>query len=813
MKKWLIILLFAPLCLIKGQTIVINEVMTSNSLGIKDEDQETNDWIEIYNNSNSEINLSGFAISDNKSEPGKWKFPKVILGPQKYLGIFASGKNRFAPLLHTNFKLNSSGEFLLLSSPAGQIIDSVTIPEMKSDISYGRKPDGRGAWFFFTSATPGKSNTAQGYGSFTASPVFALKGGIYAGSCTVSISCPTPGADIYYTTDGSEPSTVKTKYTGAFNLSKTTTVRAGAFLNDAIPGRTVSESYIVNAPVYNLPVITLATEPAYLWSDSAGIYVMGKNASPESPYFGANFWQPWERPFNMQFIDTDGRQKYNADCGLEIFGTYSRANAQKSFDLHAREEYGTKDFNYNFFPGEPKNSYAALVMRNGGNDFYGTLLRDRLTGILMKGLGVGVQPTRFVHSYLNGEYWGIYCLREKLNEHFIASEYNVNPDSIDLLENENAVIGSSQDYKTMTRFLTVNSPSIEPVYEIMQDWIDIDNFRNYQIAEIFINNTDWPGNNVKCWREQKTDAKWHWIMFDTDFGYGFNLASNNPDDVKFNTLDFATAANGPNWPNPPWSTFLLRKMLENKEFKNDFIVSFIHLLNTRFSPDTLLYKFNLLKGELQKDISLHTNKWKYTISNWEYNCSVIKSFLEKRESYMRYYVLKKFGLSDTPSITLNATAGGRIAVHDYIVGRFPFTGDYPSKVNIRFKAIPDPGYYFAGWKGDINNDSTEIHVYHTGTLNLQAVFSPIENQAAENIVINEINYKSSGSFDAGDWVELYNNGRDTVNLGGWQFKDSDDSHIFNIPALSLKPGEYLVLLNDSSLFRARFPEVKNTAGN
>jgi len=750
------------------------------------------------NSSSSDLTLIPFFTLGLKSAPENPRgISNLISLPTSYL--------------HTNFKLDSGGESLSLTDASGGKVDEIVFGYMPTGISFGRKPDGGANWLYFQTPTPNTSNNTNGTSQVAEPPQFSKPAGFYSGALSVSLATTLPGGTITYTTDGSEPVTTSSKYVGALTISKTTTLRAKVFAADVLPSQTATRTYFVNH-VSALPVVSLATDPKHFWDNDSGIYVMGSNPGGY-PYFGANFWQDWERPIHVEFFEPNDTQMVSVDAGVKIMGNYSRANDQKSLAFFLRGKYGFSKMNYQFFSGKQVDKFENIVLRNGGNDFNYTLIRDRYLSCLLHNLDIGIQETRFCVAYLNNEYWGIYTLREKINEEFLKNTYGADPLNVDLLElRMEADYYANEHFSTLYNFIAQKDLSVKANYDFVNSQMEMENYKNYQIAEIYINNTDWPGNNIKIWRERTENGKWKWLTYDVDFGVGFAEYLNPQQDYKFNTLDFATATNGPAWPNPPWSTLMFRKLLANADFKNDFIQSFAHLLNTTFSVDSTTFLLNKIQAEITPEITRHTAKWKNTIYNtWETNISRIRTFITNRETYMRLYLITKFQLGSLANLTLavNDTLGGSLLLQSYPIKTAFFKGRYFKTAPIKLSAKPNPGFVFAGWKG-LSTDSV-INITLTGDSVLQAVFVK-ENTQNQNVVINEINYKSSSSFDCGDWVELYNNGTESCGLKNWKFKDSLDAHEFVLPEISLAPGAYVVLVNDSLKFRSIFPDVQNMIG-
>lgn len=242
-------------------------------------------------------------------------------------------------------------------------------------------------------------------------PVFSAEGGFYTSPLSISISSSEDGTIIYYTTDGSVPGPGSKIYTKPLDIESTTVINARAYKDGYLPSQVVTNTYLIE-PMNGFATISITTDPKNLWDGDTGIYVMGKHAEPEYPYKGANFWQDWEKPAHVEFFETDGSLAFSMDAGISIHGEYTRAAEQKSFAIEARKKYQSEYINYRVFPEKNLLQYQSLVLRNSGQDNCNTKLRDVLISRLMKETGIDYQAYRPAVLYLNGEYWGIYTLRE-----------------------------------------------------------------------------------------------------------------------------------------------------------------------------------------------------------------------------------------------------------------------------------------------------------------------------------------------------------------------------------------------------------------
>jgi hypothetical protein len=711
-------------------------------------------------------------------------------------------------LLHTNFKLDADGESVYLSKPSGEVADSVRIGSMKLNNSFGRSLKKDTEWVIFTSSTPNKENSGVEYlAEKPGNTLFSYPGGIYSSGLTLKLTAPSNSDTIYYTLDGSVPTRHSYVYTGEMNIITSKVVRARILKSGMLPGETVTNSYIISG-AKRIPVVSVSMDPPDLWDFYTGIYVKGPNAAAENPNFGANFWMDWEKACHFEMMETTGNKVIDVDAGTKIFGNWSRANAQKSMAFHCRKSYGTEFIKYKIFDERPFDEFSDLVLRNSGNDWNNTMFRDGLMTGLTLGMNLDQQAFRPASVYLNGEYWGILNIREKVNEQMLAMHHNVDPDNLTILEgNGMPVTGSNTDYLTMTTFLEQNSLAAPANYAKMLEWIDVGSFIDYYASQIYFRNHDWPGNNIKYWKTNDSNGRWRWILFDTDFGMG--IWGSQPTE---NTLELATATNGPSWPNPPWSTLMFRRLLENTEFRNQFVNRFADLLNTRFSVQNVSNAIYIKKDMISDEIGKHFQKWNLdSYNNWNSNVQAVFNFANSRTTNVFNHIRLKFNFQNPLTVIARAdTTQGHIQLNSLKLGNFPWKGAYFPDVPITLTAVPHAGYRFVKWTGvTTGSNLSTITIAPKANLDLTAVF---ENDGShyEDVIINEISFNNDAAENPGDWIELYNKGKYDLDISGWKLTDSDPNHQFIFAANTwLKANEYLVISNDLTKMKAVFGSVKN----
>ncbi|MBN1479085.1 T9SS C-terminal target domain-containing protein [candidate division KSB1 bacterium] len=713
--------------------------------------------------------------------------------------------------LHTNFKIKGDGEILQIVDVAGNVVDTVRTPALAPDVSFGRLPDGQDSWRILALPTPGGTNIDSGFTMPAAAPIFSLQGGLYNSSLSVELS-DTSGGDIYYTLDGSDPDENDNSYTTPIFLKNNTCLRARTFHSNRPPSRIVTNTFIFNEDT-EFAIVALASDPYNLYDDEYGIFAFGPNASSEYPYFGANFWQDWERPVHVEFFEPNGTLGFKLDAGMKVFGGWSRGRDQKALAIFQRGIYDTRQINYQIFPDKPITSFESFLLRNGGNAWDGTIFRDAYMQALCEDfMDLETMAYRPAQVYLNGDYWGILIVREKINEHFVAANRGLDPDRLDILDgsgrsSSQVMAGSNHDYLDFWHFIETHDLALFENYAQVDSMMDISNFIDYQIAEIYIANTDWPGNNIKYYKPQTPGGTWRWLIYDTDFG--FHLYDTAP---QHNTLAFATEPFGPDWPNPPWSTLLLRSLLQNQDFTRQFINRFADHLNTTFDVDRVVALLDEFDALFYPEMFRQRERWPGSANQYNSRLQRMYNFANRRELYVRSHIRQMFNIAGDIKLNLSTTGVGRIKVNSKIISRFPWQGTFFQDVPVTLTAIPAPGYRFTRWNG--LNDEALTTIYDSRkNLNVTALFESADG-AVEHVVINEINYNSGRDFPAKDWLELYNPTNASTALAGWQINDGVGQDVFTLPSYAYIPAfGYAVLCRDSTHLNFVYSDIDYVFGD
>lgn len=790
----------------KVPNLVINEVMASNGETITDAAGDYEDWLEIYNPSEEAIDLKGYYLSDKEDHLTRWQFPEsVIIEAGGYLLVWASGKDKVEEgEVHTNFSINIDGETLTLTMPDGKtIVDQVKLKNIPRDVSSGRYPDGSEDWHFYMegTSTPGSKNQ-EPLDSLEA-PSFSHRGGFYTQEFALMLTTEEEG-DIYYTLDGSEPDPVRNPqntllYTEPIKIKdqtsspneistiptiskeirhkwqapkeklfKGTVVRAKT-IGEELSSKVVTHTYFVTpegAERYSLPVLSLATNKDNLFDWEKGIYVGGKifeEYLEENPDLDkipamapANYHQggrEWERPETNEdsvslALIADGQQVWAQNVGIRIHGGASRSEPQKSLRIYAREEYSQGKLEYPFF-GEGIKNYRRLILRNSGNEWGKTMFLDGYLQNLVEDFNVDTQKFQPAILFINGEYWGIHNIRERQDEYYIESRYGVDPQKVTILENNAEVAvgnkGDEKPYLDLLAFMETNDLKDPENYAYVQTQMDIANFIDYQIINIFLANIDWPQNNVKFWRVNTDkydpkappgqDGRWRWLVFDLDSMGGTYGAGSWDTGERFPDYQALARATDPNFYTGEgnWPTFLLSKLLENPELKISFINRFSDHLNTSFKPEVTLKVLEDMAAITGKEIREHVKRWGYPTSyqDWQEKVEYIRAFMEERPLYQVEHLLEYFDLAGTAKVNLKTNPQkGTIKINTIEIKEgtkgvdnpASWQGVYFKGVPVEITAIPKVGYKFVGWEGSEQSSRATLTLNLSGDVELKAVF-------------------------------------------------------------------------------------------
>ena len=648
--------------------VYISELIGKNVAAAAAIDGEFHDIIELHNRGANAVSLAGCALSDNPKNPAKWIFPDgVSIEPGQYMILYASELNRKTDPrdLHTNFNLSAEGASLYLFGADGLLMDKLQTGAFLNDMSYGI--DDGGSYACFAAATPGSAN-GTGQKGVTAKVSFLTTPGIYGAPVSLEMAAG-EGETIHYTLDATTPNANSPVYTGAISISSNTVVRAVAVRDGYITNTdTVSGTYLFTSDNVNhgIPVVTLVTDPDNLWSNETGIYAYGEKYDPTLGYGDAittaNYWKSktapdeWERPGCLGVFDENGQEVFSQNIGMRIAGSFGRGRAQKGFNLIARDQYGDNRMAYPFFEELPYTEYKSIVLRCGGQDQNNGKFRDELAAGLLYGSDVNFlyQTYRPYVLYLNGEYWGVYFMKEKRNRFFIAQHENtadtVNMDII--RSSDTAYYGSASEWKELMAWLDTRGDDLSNAsdYAYMAERVDLDSFMDYMIAEIYSANSDvW---NIQYYKVD--GGKWKWIYYDFCWSFGSTYNSETKDRADHQTLSIRRLSSKP-------CSDLFNALLKNADWRDRFVRRFAELLDTIYAPERVLSLIDELYAVTEPEIRREREKFNGdTFMGVKQHGEVLGSydgflrhvenmryFAENRPASIKKQLQAEFGLSDS----------------------------------------------------------------------------------------------------------------------------------------------------------------------
>lgn len=667
-----------------------------------------------------------------------------IADAQTFFRNSPSWSNFQPSFFHANFKLKT-GEVLSLYNPSGNLIDSLLIRECSIDNSFGRTEDGSSSKCYFKQPTPNLPNDAWNcFSHYEQMPTVSLPAGFYDSTIVVDASAE-PGATIRYAFGGKIPDENDSIYTSPILIDSTTVVAFRAFgTGSSQPSEALKLSYFINENHVTLPVVSISTNPENLWSDSIGIYTKGNNAGMLYPFFGANFWNKWERLSFIEFFDRQRQLLFAAPFGLKIHGNWSRGQGQKGLRVDFDHKYGVPRVDYPLIADKPNIfSYRAFNLRNAGNDFFGSRFRDALMQRSVKHTNVDYMAYTPVVVFLNGSYWGLYELREKMDQEYLHFNRGVNPSEVDLISYDHNLgfqVHNGSDSAFFETFFRITSvPNDAPhFYELLNEHIDVPNYADYFITEIFYANSDWMGewtNNIKCWRERKSGSKWRYMLWDLDYGCGFvnpdgNVIMSKPQDVMWNRARRPIISNE--------HARLFNHIVGNIRFRNYLLNRMADLMNTTLSIDSFTLLAQSMKAEVAPEIPRHQARWGGSWQMFENSIDSMLLFVEQRPAFLFQNTVNEFGLNKTEKICVIAEPenAGAIQLNTLHLHQFPFSGTYFDGVPIELKAYAESGFEFSHWQSKrlftnyVRSDSLTVNVSTTDTL--IAVFELKKTATSEN---------------------------------------------------------------------------------
>ena len=575
--------------------LVISEVMVSNEQH-PDRDDQCYDWVELKNVSEEVLDLSGYRLKTDRDDPRGWLFPQTALNPGEMICV-ACDEDARASDLNTGFSLNAVEETLFLYDRAGELVDYVLLHDIPIEGSVGRL-EGENGFFFFTEPTPGEENTA-GARLVSDSPVTLTAEGPHDDVQSLHVELSAPGK-VFYTLDGTVPTISSTPYTGPIELTETTVIRAVALEDDAVPGRVSTFSYFLNE-YHTLPILSLAIDDYYGFER---IYSFGQK------------WVPV--PANLALYENGVR--FNRACTVSMKGWTSLSMPKKSLGVEFTGRYGGM-LDCDVF-GTGITEYDGLVMRVG-QDFNFSVFRNELIQDLCRQASdcLYTQESKYCILYINGEYYGIYCLKDDITRQFYANHAGVSADSV---EGFRAPAPTNVDYyDLMVNYGWHSDLSDEKNYRHLEAGINMDSLIDWFLFEAYCGNSDMAGNQ-RVYRSTENGNRWEYVLYDLDWAFHYWQGG-------FGTILDGIGNVGPDMLN------MLNNLLDSEIFRDRLLKRYAELVGTVLADDYVLARIDEYVALLQPEIARDHERWGVTVEHWSSNIELLRSTIRDND-YAHYTV-------------------------------------------------------------------------------------------------------------------------------------------------------------------------------
>lgn len=732
--------------------VTINEYSCANLQQFYDYYQSTEDWIELYNSTNSPVDLSGYHLSDNNNKPTKWTFPaNTTIPAQGFLYVWCSGRDLKDPQgsLHTNFKLTqtkSNPEQLVLAAPGGNILQEIDVIKTQVHQSVARFPDGSNEWRICTEPTLGATNNNSPTAiAFAARPIMNQTAGFYQGSVTVAISSSEPNALIRYTLDGSEPTINAQEYTGPIELTQSTVVKAATFSNNPLilPSFVQFNTYFIDDE-HDLAVISVASDQVIELAN------------------GNQNLRPWG---SIEYFDKNRDRKARTYGELNSHGQDSWANDQRSLDWVSRDEMGYNAvINEKLFPLTERDEFQRIILRASGDDNYPAAhhvanegsahVRDAYIHNLAKrgGMNLDVRTAEKCIVYLNGEYWGVYDMREIPDDHDYTEHY-YGQGEYDLQYVLTwgwtwAEYGGQQainDWHAMRSYILNNNMNNPDKFKYVEDRYDYKSLIDYVIVNSFTVCTDWLNYNTGIWRGLNPEGghqKWGYILWDNDatFDHYINytgLPSTQPDAPPCDAEGLTGGSD------PEQHIRVLNKLRTNQAVERYYVTRMADMMYTVFGCENMLNYLDTIEGLIDPEMTRHAIRWDGTYAEWKNNINELRDFITARCELLPTLMSDCYTVTGPYQtvVAVDPPLSGTVNINTltFTADQFPHTQPYfgGTDAGLNLWAIADgaAGYKFDHWSAGSHTftdpDSSFAYLNLTSADTIVAHFSKVSTAVGE----------------------------------------------------------------------------------
>lgn len=586
--------------------VMFSEAMSSNTK-YAGQNGEYYDFVELQNNSTETVNLSDFYLSDKKNNMTMYRMPDISLAPGEYYVIYCSGLEQPG---HAPFKISSSGEDLYLTDGT-VLLDKLRIPgDLEQDKSYGRIDR---QFVYMEEPTPGEANR-NGYAARVQIPTPNKEPGLYDSAISVELQGE---GTIYYTLDGSHPTEQSAVYNGPISIDKVTTVRTFAKSGERV-SELGSYTYLVGID-HTLPVVYVSIPDRYISGDDGIIKSVSKTIEKEC----------------VLSLYEDGEMKFSVPCGFRLHGNDSRKGAKQNFQLRFRSEYGLGKLHCKLFADSDIEQFDSLLLKGGSEDYNRAMVRDEFcTGLVDGETHLYVLDCKPCVLYLGDQYWGVYYLRERFSDDYVADHFDVSSKSVDLLYSYGGVQnGSAKDYNALISYCKNHDLSVDENYRYVTERVDVVSLMDWYICRSYLADTDYA--NIRYFRTTEYDGKWRWMFFDLDWSF-------EPANEKKNYLEGIIKFDKNH------DNILFSSLLKNKEFKDAFIKRYAELMKSILNEEHINAELDKFVAVIEPEMEADRSRWGCSMKGWQNSLQTIRNFIKdgKRNKHMMNEIKTYFGLSD-----------------------------------------------------------------------------------------------------------------------------------------------------------------------
>lgn len=677
--------------------IIINEFSAANRNVLFDNYGEEEDWIELYNTGAAAVDLGGYYLSDKIDNPTKYVIPAgATVGAGEHFLFIASGREEVSGgFYHTNFKITQTkNEAVILADPSGTVLDSrvIEVPN-KLDESYGRFPDGTGDWRVQTNPSPGGGNN-NGKARYAEPVSMDLEPGFYSGTQQVALTTAEVDAVIRYTTNGDDPTATSQIYSAPISVDNTTVIRAAVFSNDddILPGFINTNTYFID--------------------ETHTVKVISVSGTGLADLLDGNQFEPIG---SLELFEDDGSFIDEATGEYNKHGNDSWAYPQRGIDYIARDQYGyNDDLDDEIFDVKERNDYQRLIIKAAANDNYpfeggGAHIRDAYVHTLSHLAEMELDERTYEPCimYLNGEYWGVYELREKVDDHDFTKEYyDQGKQWIDYIKTWGGTweeYGSWDDWYVLTDYITQNDMSVQANYETAAEDFNMQSLVDYMILNTHIVCADWLNWNTAWWRGRKPDGeakKWRYTLWDMDASFGHyvnytGVPTTGPDADPCDNEELD------GFSDPEGHVALVTSLLQNEEFHSLYVNRYADLNNSFFSCDYMLGLLDDMIDRIEPEMPRQIETWGGTMAEWQANVQELRDFILTRCANVDGGIADCYEVEGPFPLTVNiepADSPNAVQVNTFVPTAYPFSGDYFGGTTLNFAAVADEEWVFDHWE-------------------------------------------------------------------------------------------------------------------